>query len=147
MCHAHSTPHSRKLERLTMMHQPHPSLRKFTNFSGGSPLVLSVQHDMPNSVLKCISYFTSDNQVTPQEHIQDVANICSLYLITHDDVTVKLLVASFKGKVLQWYRGLRLGSISNRDELGTTLCKYFEDKLDHLSLVEKLTMTRRALNE
>ncbi|KAH9287478.1 hypothetical protein KI387_031595, partial [Taxus chinensis] len=112
-----------------------------------SPLLLAIHHDMPNGILKSIPYFTSENQVTPQEHIQDVANVCSLYLITHNDVVVRLLVASFKGKAIQWYKGLRLGSINTGDDMGTTLYNYFEDNPDHLSLVEQLTTIRRAPNE
>ncbi|KAH9327876.1 hypothetical protein KI387_044368, partial [Taxus chinensis] len=53
-------------------------------------------HDMPNGALKSIPYFTGENQVTPQKHIQDIENVCSLYMITHDDVEVRLFVASFK---------------------------------------------------
>lgn len=53
-----------------------------------------------------------------------------------DDVVVKLLASSLKGKALQCYRGLPHISIIDQDGLGAALCKHFEDKSDHLSLLE-----------
>lgn len=51
-------------------------------------------------------------------------------------MVVKLLAASFKGKALEWYRTLAIASINSWDMLGELFTKHFEDKLDHLSLVE-----------
>lgn len=38
-------------------------------------------------------------------------------------------------------------SITNWDGLGAALCKYFEDKSDHLLLLEQLTTIKRAPHE
>ena len=62
-------------------------------------------------------------------------------------MAVRLLAASLKGKALQWYRGLPHNSIQNWDQLGGLLCRHFEDKSDHLSLLEKLTTIKRAPHE
>lgn len=58
-----------------------------------------------------------------------------------------MLETSFKGKALQWFRGLQVNSINSWDHLGDVLCKYFEDKSDHLSLVEHLNAIKRAPHE
>jgi hypothetical protein len=60
---------------------------------------------------------------------------------------VRILASSLKGKALQWYRGLAHSSITNWDGLGVGLCKHFEDKSDHLLLLEKLTTIKRAPHE
>ena len=39
------------------------------------------------------------------------------------------------------------GSITYWDELGAGLCKHFEDKSDHLSLLEQLTTIKRFPHE
>lgn len=67
-----------------------------------------------------------------------------MYDVTEDNIVVRLLASSFRGKDLQWYRGLHSGSIHNLDELGEKLCKIFEDKSDPLSLVKKLTTIKRV---
>lgn len=86
--------------------------------------------------LKSLPYFTSETSVSPIEHIQEVSNICNTNGVTKDDVVVRLLGSSLKGKELQWYRGLPHNSIYDWDEFWEGLCKHFEDKSDHLSLLE-----------
>ena len=108
----------------------------FTTFNDGSPLLLSQRHDIPISTLKSTLEFTGETSISPLEYIQDMSNICNIHSITEDDVTVRLLASSLKGKALQWYRGLAHGSITDWDGLGERLCIHFEDKSDHLSLLE-----------
>lgn len=103
--------------------------------------------DIPVAALKSIPYFTGETTTTPIEHIQDIADICSVHNITQDDVGVRLLATSLKGKALQWYRGLSSSSIHNWDGFGERLCNHFEDKSDHLSLVEQLTAIKRTPHE
>ena len=47
------------------------------------------------------------------EHYVDVAGLAKIHNIQHEDVMVRLLAQSFKGKVLDWYRGLANGSITS----------------------------------
>lgn len=98
---------------------------------------------IPLNALKNIPYFIGNTVATQIEHIQDMANICFVHNITEDNVDVKLLATSLKGKELQWYRGLQPNSIKKWDELGERLFEKFEDKSDHLSLVEQLTTIKR----
>ena len=88
------------------------------------------------ATLKSLPYFTGEDQTTLVEHIKDVANLCALHHVTKDNVVVRLLAVSFKGKALQWVRRLQVGSITNWDQLGIEHCNSFEDKSDLLSLVE-----------
>ena len=113
-----------------------PRAHAFATFNGGSPLLLAQRHDIPIAALKSIPKFIGETSIFPLEHIQEVANVCNIHGITENDVIVRLLASSLKGKALQWYRGLAHSSITNWDGLGARLCKHFEDKSDHLSLLE-----------
>ena len=62
-------------------------------------------------MLKSIPDFTSETSISPLEHIQEVADVCNIHGIMEDDLVVRLLDLSLKGKALQWYRGVSHGSI------------------------------------
>ncbi len=113
-----------------------PRVHAFPTFNGGSPLLLAQRHDIPVIALKSIPNFTDETSISPLEHTQEVENVYNIHGIIEDDVAVRLLASSLKGKVLQWYRGLAHGSITNWDGLGVGLCKHFEDRSDHLPLLE-----------
>ena len=108
----------------------------FAPFNAGSPLQIVTHHDIPLVALKSLQYFTSEIHVLVVEHIRDVAMLCGLHQVTHKDVVLKLLAASFKGKALIWFCSLPVNSIATWDELGTIFISKFEEKLDNLSLVE-----------
>lgn len=119
----------------------------FAYFNGASPLLLAQRHDIPVLSLKCLPKFTGETSLLPIEYIQKVANLWNNHGITEDDVAVRLLASSLKGKALQWYRGLPCNSIQSWDELGERLCKYFEDRSDYVSLLEQLMTIKRVLHE
>lgn len=108
----------------------------FTTINGVSPLLLAQRNDIQVSTLKSIPEFIGETSISPIEYIQEVSNIYNIHSITKDDVVVRLLASSLKGKVLQWYKGFPHNSITDWDGLGEALCKHFEDKTDHLSLLE-----------
>ena len=112
-----------------------PRAHAFATFNGGSPLLLAQRHDIPIAALRSIPEFTGETSISPLEHIQEVVNVFNIHGITEDDFAVRLLASSLKEKALQWYRGLAHGFITDWDELGVGLCKHFEDKSDHLSLL------------
>ena len=121
--------------------------RAFAAFDQGSPLNLTQHDPIPVAALKSLPYFSGEEQTTPTEHIQDVANLCALHHVTEDNIAVRLLAASFKGKALEWYRRLAAASITDWDQLGTALCDFFKDTSDHLSLMEQLSTIKRAPHE
>ena len=110
--------------------------QKFVPFNVGSPLQILTHHDIPSVALKSLPYFTSENHVSVVENIKDVATLCGLHQVAHEDVALKLLAASFKGKALIWFCSLLVNSIATWDELGNAFTSKFEDKSDNLSLVE-----------
>lgn len=124
-----------------------PRVHPFVPFNQGSPLNLVQHDDIPAAALKSLPFFTGEDQITAIEHIRDVASLCGVHHIVAENVALTLLAASFKGKPLQWFRGLPVNSIATWDELGQLLNRHFEDKLDHLSLVEQLTTIKRAPHE
>ena len=119
----------------------------FVAFNAGSPLQIAVHHDIPPAALKSVPYFTGENQVSAVEHIKDIATLCGLHQVQHEDVALKLLAASFRGKALIWFRSLAVNSIATWDALGSLLISKFEDRSDNLSLVEQLTTIKRQSNE
>ena len=119
----------------------------FSPFNGGSPLLLAQRDPIPASPLKSLPFFTGETHISPLEHIQEISNVCSIHGVTQDNVAVRILASSLKGKALQWFRGLPHGSIPDWDDLGDKLCKHFEDNSDHLSLLEQLTTIKRAPQE
>ena len=125
----------------------HPRNFAFVPFDQGSPLNLQQHNDIPLAALKGVPYFTGERQTTSFEHVRDIATLCNVHHMTQENVAIRLLAASFKGKALEWFRSLPVASISTWDELGDAFTKSFEDKSDHLSLVEQLTTIKRAPQE
>lgn len=113
-----------------------PRAFAFVPFNQGSPLNLQKHDDIPLTTLKGLPEFMGEGQITPFEHIKDVATLCNVHHITQENVAVRLLAASFKRKALEWFRSLLVASISTWDELGDAFTRFFEEKSDHLSLVE-----------
>ena len=72
----------------------------FVPFNQGSPLNFSQHHDIPLVALKSLPNFTREDQTTTYEHIRDVATLCIVHHITHEDVATKLLATYLKGKAL-----------------------------------------------
>ena len=101
-----------------------PRAHAFANFNGGSPLLLAQRHDIPIAALKSIPEFTCETSISPLEHIQEVANVYNIHGITKDDVAVRLLASSLKGKALQWYRGMAHG---RQDYVNTLRTKVIVD--------------------
>lgn len=119
----------------------------FVAFNGGSPFNLIQQDDIPVAALKSLPFFTREDQTTPIEHIRDIASLYGVDHVTQKNVALRLLFASFKGKALQWFRGLTVGLVATWDDLGEKLYNQFKDKSDHLSLVEQLKTIKRAPQE
>ena len=119
----------------------------FIVFNVGSPLQIATHHDILSVVLKSLPLFTSENHVSLVEHIKDIATLCSLHQVVHEDVAMKFLATSFKGKALIWFHSLLVNSITTWDELGTLFINKFEERSDNLTLIEQLTTIKRHLNE
>ena len=108
----------------------------FVPFNQGSPLNFVQHHEIPLVALKSLPDFTRENQSIAYENIRDFATLFNVQHVTEEDVATKLLAASFRGKALQWFRSLVVGSIDSWDALGDALTRHLEDKSDFLSLVE-----------
>lgn len=119
----------------------------FVPFNGGNPLNLGQQDDILISILKILPIFMGEDQTTPLERIKDVASLCGVHHIIEENVAIQLLETYFRGKALQWLRGLAINSSSTWDDLGDDLNRKFEDKSNHLSLFEQLSTIKRAPQE
>lgn len=124
-----------------------PRQHLFTPFNGGTTLNIIHHDDIPVASLRGLPYFTGEDFTTLVEHIRDIATLCSVHNITQENVALRLLVASLKGKALQWFRGLTANSIATWDALGNGLYQHFADKSDNLSLLEQLSTIQRAPHE
>ncbi len=72
----------------------------FAPFNGGSPLLLAQRDPIPASALKSLPFFTGETNISPLEHIKEVSNVCSIHGVMEDNVAVRLLASSLKGKAL-----------------------------------------------
>ena len=81
-------------------------------WNNGVPLALTVLHDILENVFKTLPKFDATLEKIAYEHCVDVASLAKIHNIQHEDIMVRLLAQSFKGKVLDWYKGLPNGSIS-----------------------------------
>lgn len=72
----------------------------FATFNGGSPLILTQRHNILVSTLKSLPKFIGEASILPIDHIQEITNVCSIHGIIEDDVAVRLLASSLKGKAL-----------------------------------------------
>lgn len=82
------------------LNQP-PKVHPFVPFNKGSPLNLVQHDDIPTATLKSWPFFIGEDQTIAIEHIRDVASLCGVHHIVGENVTLRLLAASFKGKALQ----------------------------------------------
>lgn len=99
------------------------------------------------SAMKDIPKFTRDGSTTPTKHLRDVVNVCLVHEITMQNVALRLLVVSFKGKALDWYQTLSPNTIRTWDELGDSFYERFSNDGDRSSLYYQLSIIRRAPQE
>lgn len=69
-----------------------------STFNVGSYNFLFQRHDILISSLKSVPHFTGETFTSPKEHIQEIYNVYNIHGITKDDVVVRLLDSSLKGK-------------------------------------------------
>ena len=70
-------------------------------FNVSNTLQIITHLDIPPVALK--SLLTSESYVLALEHTRDIATLCRLHQVQHEDVALKLLAASLKGKELIWF--------------------------------------------
>lgn len=83
--------------------------RNYVAWDTRSPLIAPIAPiwvPIPTSALNFVPKFTWEGLKTPSEHLQYVADVCLVQGVTDQNVTLRLHVASFKGRVLDWYRTL-----------------------------------------
>lgn len=122
--------------------------RSFVTWDNGSPLILPtppvVWGAIPEAALKAVPEFTGECHKTPGEHLKDVATICTIHGITKKNVALRLLIASFKGRALDWFRSLGPKTIGDWDQLGDRFFQRVSDKADRSSLMHQLITIKRA---
>lgn len=78
--------------------------RNFVAWNSGSSLIPSTPPTMWDPILanalKALTKFSGEDCRTLVEHLQDVADVCMVHHVIEQNVALRLLVASFIGKVL-----------------------------------------------
>jgi len=100
-------------------------------------------HDILENVFKTLPRFEATIEKIAYEHCVDVVNLAKIHNIQHEDVMVRLLAQSFKGKVLDWYRGLTDGSITSWAQLLEPFILEFNEVGDPFSLLTQFTSIKR----
>lgn len=99
------------------------------------PIPPTVWGPIPTFMLKVIPKFIGEDSKTLGEHLEDVADVCTVHNITKHNVALRLLTTSFKGRALDWYKSLAPNSIADWYHLGDNFFERFLDKANRSSLM------------
>jgi len=124
-----------------------PVQNLYPTWDNGVPIALAVLHDIPTNVFKTVPEFDATTEKIAYEHCVDVVGLAKIHNIQHEDVMVRLLTQSFKGKVLEWYRGLTDGSVTSWAQLAEPFILEFNEVEDSFSLLTQFTSIKRFEQE
>lgn len=124
---------------VTLTAMAHVSLRNHVTWNNGGPLIPPtppvVWEPILATAMKIVPKFIGECHMTPREHLKDIASVCIIHGITEKHVALIFLVASFKGRALDWFRSLGPNTIVDWDQLGDRFFQRFSDKADRSSLM------------
>lgn len=83
----------------------------------------------------------------PRGAFEDMANVCIVHNVTEQNVALRFLASSFKGKSQDRYTSFTPNSIGSWDQLGDHFFERFIENGDRSSLMQQIIMIRRALQE
>lgn len=112
-----------------------PAQNIYPAWENGVPLALAMLHDIQTNVFKTFPNFDATSEKIAYEHYVDVVGLAKIHNIQHEDVMIRLLAQSFKGKVLEWYRGFANGSITSQVQLAKPFILEFNEVGDPFSLL------------
>lgn len=126
----------------------HVPPKNFVTWNNRSPLIpptpLVVWGPILVIALNVVPKFTGECHKTPKENLQDIASVCTVHGITKQHVALRLLIASFKGRALDWFRSLGPITIADWDQLGNCFFQRFSNKADKSSLMHQFITIKRA---
>ncbi|KAH9294313.1 hypothetical protein KI387_040483, partial [Taxus chinensis] len=103
--------------------------------------------DIPKTTLINLPLFNGNGDQSPIDHIQDIANHCAIHNAIEENVCLRFLVLSFRGKAKDWFSSLTPQSISTWDQLGEQFYNRFKENADVIVLMEHLNTIQRASME
>ena len=119
----------------------------FPTWDNGVPLSLAMLHDISVNIFKTLLEFDATSNKIAYEHYVDVADLAKTHNIQHEDIMVRLLAQSFKGKVLDQYRGFPNGSITSWAQLVEPFILEFNELEGPFSLLTQFTSIKRYEQE
>lgn len=89
-----------------------PTLANFLDWTNNHPLVFPANSlDIPSIAFKVLPKYEGKGK-TPYEHYQDVSHLALSFNILNESIMTCLLVHSFEGKVVEWFKNLTLQSLT-----------------------------------
>jgi len=127
---------------------PRPNLPK-AMAARFAPLALPQNlHDMPADYQSKIPMFDGIPQsVSAQQHIDKMTTFFDLYEIDEEDVTMRLIVQTFRGEVRKWFRGLTARSIPTLDDLQKQFLDRWEIRRDPFQINAEYNNLKRNHGE
>lgn len=108
------------------------------------PIAPTVWAPIPVSALKAILKFIEDGSRTPFENLQDVVDMCLVHRVTNQNIALRFLVASFRGKALDWYHTLQANTIATWDQLEDPFYERLSNDRDRYSQYHQLEIIKWA---
>ena len=124
-----------------------PTQNIYPTRDNGVPLALAMLHDILMNVFKTLPMFYATSKKIAYEHYVDVVGLDKIHNIQHEDVMVRLLAQAFKGKVIDWYRGLSNRSVTFWAQLVEPFILEFNEVGDPFSLLTQFTSIKRYEQE
>jgi hypothetical protein len=109
--------------------------------------LLAILHDLPDNCMKSLPKFTGEGDFTTTKHIAFFDQFVDILGVEHEYVYIILLVQTFEGQVITWFRGLPMDSIPSYNDLETSFLRQWGEKKDHLYYLTEFGALRKKTSK
>ena len=101
----------------------------------------------PEGYLKPLPKFTSEGDITAEEHLTAFCTFTDDNVIMHTDVWMRIFVHSLQGEARKWFRALPPGSIDGIRALDNAFLRQWGDKKDFMYYMTEFGSLKREEGE
>jgi hypothetical protein len=100
-----------------------------------------------NGYLKQLPKFTSEGDITVEEHLEALYIFTDDHVIMHAYVWMRILVHSLEGEARKWFRALPPRSINGIEALDNAFLRQWGDKMDFMYYMKEFGSLKRKEGE
>lgn len=104
-------------------------------------------HDFPKGSGKIIPKFNGDGKISPEEHLKAFFVACSILVVQHKDIVMRLFVESLNTPAAEWFYSLLDGCINDSNALRIKFESRFKTVEDDSVLVAQLGSMKKEVHE